>query len=148
MVTLSSPAFARGGKIPVRYTCDGANESPPLKWSKLPAGTAQLFLFVLDLGGGTAGAIRWAVGNISPSLRSLSAGSTPAGAVVGRNSLGKRSWGGICATKGKPHNIVFLLYALKQKLNLASGFEARAAQRELTGNTVGAGVLFGTYRHS
>src|SRR5207247_7238118 len=30
---LSSPAFAHGRPIPRKYTCDGADLSPPLRWS-------------------------------------------------------------------------------------------------------------------
>jgi Raf kinase inhibitor-like YbhB/YbcL family protein len=148
MLNLTSPAFTRGGKIPVRYTCEGANESPPLQWSNVPAGTAQLFLFVLDLAGGQKNAIRWAVGNINPTITRFGAGSIPSGAVLGRNSLGKAAWGGICPPKGNPHNIVFLLYALRKKLNLSNGFAPTIVQRELGGNTLGAGVMFGTYQHS
>lgn len=35
-LTLSSSAFAEGAKIPERYTRDGKNVSPPLKWSGAP----------------------------------------------------------------------------------------------------------------
>ena len=30
---LTSPAFDSGATIPKRYTCEGANVSPPLAWS-------------------------------------------------------------------------------------------------------------------
>jgi hypothetical protein len=45
---LTSSAFADGGEIPVRYTCDGDNVSPPLAWSNLPEGTRSLALVVDD----------------------------------------------------------------------------------------------------
>ncbi len=32
-----SDAFADGSAIPRRFTCDGDNLSPPLKWSDPPA---------------------------------------------------------------------------------------------------------------
>ncbi|TIQ02755.1 MAG: YbhB/YbcL family Raf kinase inhibitor-like protein, partial [Mesorhizobium sp.] len=38
-LTLISPAFPAGGTIPERYTRDGQNVSPPLKWSGIPHGT-------------------------------------------------------------------------------------------------------------
>ncbi|HEY7935409.1 MAG TPA: hypothetical protein VID48_16430 [Solirubrobacteraceae bacterium] len=31
-MAIASPAFELGGAIPARYTCDGANVSPPLHW--------------------------------------------------------------------------------------------------------------------
>ena len=41
-LTLTSPAFAEGGEIPPRYTCEGEDVSPPLAWSAPPAGTRSL----------------------------------------------------------------------------------------------------------
>ena len=32
-LTLTSPAFADHAFVPIQYTCDGDNISPPLKWS-------------------------------------------------------------------------------------------------------------------
>jgi Raf kinase inhibitor-like YbhB/YbcL family protein len=46
--TLTSPAFATGGEIPTRYTCEGDDISPPLAWSTPPAGTKSLALIVDD----------------------------------------------------------------------------------------------------
>ncbi|HEY7960607.1 MAG TPA: YbhB/YbcL family Raf kinase inhibitor-like protein [Solirubrobacteraceae bacterium] len=145
-LALTSPAFPRGGKLPSRYTCDGANESPPLQWRQTPAGTVQQFLFALDLAGGQNGAIRWAVGGISPSVHSFAAGHTPAGAIVGRNSTGSIGYAGLCPAKGTTHSIVFLLYALRTKLNVAPGFDPRTVQRQLSGHTAGAGLIFATYK--
>jgi phosphatidylethanolamine-binding protein (PEBP) family uncharacterized protein len=45
-LTLSSPAFSDGGAIPERYTRDGQNVSPPLKWSGVPGGAKSLILVV------------------------------------------------------------------------------------------------------
>jgi phosphatidylethanolamine-binding protein (PEBP) family uncharacterized protein len=133
----------------VRYTCDGANQSPPLQWSKLPSGTVQLFMFVLDLAGGPKGTVRWVVGGISPSVHSIAAGSPPPGSIVGQNSEGKADWAGICpAKKNTPHSIIFLLYALRQKLSLKPGFKTASVQRQLGAITAGEGLTIGTYtRH-
>jgi hypothetical protein len=32
-LSLTSPVFAEGGEIPMRYTCEGQDVSPPLAWS-------------------------------------------------------------------------------------------------------------------
>ncbi len=45
--SLTSSAFAPGGTIPRRHTCDGEDHSPPLSWSAPPAGTRSLAL-ILD----------------------------------------------------------------------------------------------------
>ena len=47
-LTLTSPAFAAGTEIPTRYTCEGADLSPPLAWTAPPDGTRSLALVVDD----------------------------------------------------------------------------------------------------
>src|SRR5262245_63922323 len=45
---LTSSAFAPGGAIPAKYTCDGDNVSPPLSWNGVPAKSRSLALIVDD----------------------------------------------------------------------------------------------------
>ena len=45
---LTSSAFDEGKMIPGKYTCDGADMSPPLKWGSLPDGTKSLALICDD----------------------------------------------------------------------------------------------------
>ncbi|RUZ32453.1 YbhB/YbcL family Raf kinase inhibitor-like protein, partial [Mesorhizobium sp. M7A.F.Ca.CA.001.04.1.1] len=70
-LALSSAAFAEGGPIPERYTRDGKNVSPPLKWSGVPDDAKSLVLVVQDpdAPSGTFG--HWAVFNISAETREL-----------------------------------------------------------------------------
>jgi phosphatidylethanolamine-binding protein (PEBP) family uncharacterized protein len=147
-ITLSSSAFKAGGAIPARYTCDGADVSPPLDWHGVPKGTAELFLLAIDLSGSSSDAIQWAVGGIPPSASGLSAGSLPAGAVAGLNSAGKAGWGGVCGAKGQVHHVAFLFYALKQKLNLKQGFNPIVARNALKGSTLGTGLTLGVYNRA
>ena len=39
---ITSTAFADGESIPVKYTCDGENVSPPLRIGGIPEGTRSL----------------------------------------------------------------------------------------------------------
>src|SRR5215203_5741366 len=48
VIDLMSPAFAYGGRLPVRFTADGEGVSPPLLWTDVPAGTSSLALIVED----------------------------------------------------------------------------------------------------
>jgi Raf kinase inhibitor-like YbhB/YbcL family protein len=147
-IKLTSSAFTAGGAIPTRYTCDGADVSPPLEWHGVPNGTAELFLLAIDLSGSSSDAIQWAVGGIPPSASGLSAGSLPAGAVAGLNSAGKAGWGGVCGAKGQAHHVAFLFYALKQKLNLKPGFNPIVARNALKGSTLGTGLTLGVYNRT
>jgi hypothetical protein len=125
---VSSPVFGAGDKIPVRYTCDGADTSPPLRWGAIPHGTAELALFVLNLDSPPGGKplIYWAVAGLHPALRGISAGKLPPGAIVGRNSLGQSRYT-ICPSKsdGLQHYVVALL-AVQHSVAATPGFSANA----------------------
>ena len=56
-MSLRSEAFAEGGSIPTRFTCDGQDVSPPLSWGDEPEGTGS-FVLIADDGGGTRGGDR------------------------------------------------------------------------------------------
>ena len=46
--TLETTAFEPGGTIPKKYTCDGPDVSPALRWSDPPAGTEGFVLIADD----------------------------------------------------------------------------------------------------
>jgi hypothetical protein len=142
---LQSPAFAAGAAVPVQYTCDGANISPPMQWSNVPHGTAELFLLAFDLTSETRSAVQWAVAGIPPSATGLSAGKLPAGAVVGADSAGKNAWGGLCAEKGHAQHVAFLLYALKQKLGVSNGFSTTLVLNHVHALKLASGLTIATY---
>jgi Raf kinase inhibitor-like YbhB/YbcL family protein len=130
-MTISSPAFERNGEIPKQYTCDGANISPPLEWQNVPSKAAALVLFVIDDSStGSAGGIRWIVGDINPSSKGVAAGQTPAGGIVGSDAQGNSGYGGICPPHGKTSTIQFVLYALSKKIPLSPGFQPSIAESE------------------
>lgn len=47
-LTLSSPAFTYGGKLPAKYTGDGDKISFPLNWANAPQGTQSLAVIIVD----------------------------------------------------------------------------------------------------
>ncbi len=47
-IELTSPAFRDGDTIPKKYTADGDDVSPPLKWAEPPAGTRSFALICDD----------------------------------------------------------------------------------------------------
>jgi phosphatidylethanolamine-binding protein (PEBP) family uncharacterized protein len=146
-IAVSSPAFRPGGAMPRRYTCDGAGISPPLRWHNLPAGSVELLLLAIDLDGGHAGAVQWAVGGLPPSPPGIAAGRLPAGAVVGRDSAGEARWGGICGASGRLHHVAFLLYALNRRLGLKAGFDPATVRSGLEDATLARGLTVATYEH-
>ncbi len=132
--------------MPVQYSCHGANISPPLQWSGMPAGAKQVFLLVLSLNGQSKGPIRWAVGGIDPSAGGFPAGQLPAGAIVGRSSDGHAGWAGPCPAANQPETMVMLVYGLRNKISLSPAFDPATVQRQLAGDAVATGIAYGIYR--
>ena len=68
---LTSSAFDNGSSIPVQYTCDGSNVSPPLMWSDAPEGTQSLALIVDDPDAPGGNWVHWVVSDIPSSASSF-----------------------------------------------------------------------------
>ena len=118
---LTSSGFQNGHSIPVRYTCDGADETPSLSWGEPPLGTKS-FALVIDDPDAPNGMFRhWGVFDIPASARSIG-GSERIGTEV-TNDFGKPGYGGPCPPKGHgPHHYHFKLFALDvDTLNIAAG---------------------------
>ena len=147
-ITVTSPAFADGGTIPVKYTCTSANPpSPPLAWSGVPSGTAELALLVDDPDApGAGGFVHWVVYGIPPDTQSLAEGSLPSAAKQGANGRGLNQWAGPCPPAGNPpHHYRFTLTAVSRSLGLAPGATAAQVKAAMAGSIAGQGVLIGLY---
>jgi len=106
---LTSPAFGSGAALPARYTCDGPDVSPPLRWTAPPAGTRSLALHLVDRD--TPRVVRhWAVTGLPASLRRLAEGSEVGRAH--RNDFGRTGYTGPCPRPGQRHHYLFQLVAL------------------------------------
>ena len=111
--TLTSPAFRDGGTIPVRFTCDGQDVSPPIAWHA-PADASpglDYVLIVVDVDAPGDGFVHWLAYHLPSS------GSVPEGGPVewneGTNSFGRTGYSGPCPPGGdRPHRYQFRLYAL------------------------------------
>ncbi len=113
---ISSSAFADSQSIPARYTCDGADASPPLTFSDIPSNAKGLALVVDDPDAPSGTFDHWIVWNIPVTMTNVAEGQSPQG-VAGRNGFGKSGYGGPCPPKGE-HRYQFKLYALDATMNL------------------------------
>lgn len=108
---VTSRAFADGADIPVRYTCDGDDLSPPLSWTEVPNGTRSLALVMDDPDAPRGTFTHWVLYDLPDDLRELGEGVVPG--TEGRNSFGRTGYGGPCPPPGDaPHRYRFTLYAL------------------------------------
>ncbi|HEY3895816.1 MAG TPA: YbhB/YbcL family Raf kinase inhibitor-like protein [Pseudonocardiaceae bacterium] len=124
-LTLTSSAFADNGFFPAQYTCDGENVSPPLSWSEIPEGTAELVLLLEDLDGPGGPQVYWVLYGLDPASGGLEAGKVPEGAVGGKNDYGRTDWAGPCPPSGRAHRFAFTLLALSEPSGLGEGASPR-----------------------
>ena len=149
-IELTSAAFDPGSPIPRLYTCDGADVSPPLKWSGVPPDARSLALVVDDPDArGTW--VHWVVYDIPAGVSELSEGaSTAVGDVLnatdGTSDFRRTGYGGPCPPDGPAHRYFFKLLAVDTVLNLAAGATKSELLRALEGKVVAQGSLMGTYK--
>lgn len=148
-IRVSSPAFKGASPISAQYTCDGADMSPPVQWTAIPQGTAELVLFILNLNSppGNAGPlVYWAVAGLDPTLQGIPAGKLPPGAVVGRNSLGQSRYT-ICPAKSEGmQHYVAALFALQHPIPTKPGFNAGALYKAVSNAAENKGLTIFSYQ--
>jgi Raf kinase inhibitor-like YbhB/YbcL family protein len=147
-----SSAFPAGGAIPRQFTCDGADQSPPLAWSDQPAGTKSLALIVEDpdAPGGTF--VHWVLFNLPPTPAELAqavphVSTLDNGARQGRNDFRRVGYGGPCPPRGSTHRYFIRFFALDAALNLTPGATAYELRAAIQDHTLGKTELMGTFGH-
>lgn len=148
--SISTKAFAPGGKIPVKYTCSGRDVSPALTWSDVPAGAKSLALVLDDPDAPGGEWYHWLVWNIPARAGGIveHAAATPelaGGMVQGGNSFGKMGYGGPCPPKGQTHRYFFRLYALDTRLGLHASATYVELERAMRGHVVAEAELMGWF---
>jgi Raf kinase inhibitor-like YbhB/YbcL family protein len=149
-IEVTSTAFSEGEMIPLRYSCDGEDVSPPLAWSGVPAAAQSLALICDDPDAPVGTWIHWVLYNIPADASSLpeAVPADPAlqsGAINGKNSWGRLGYGGPCPPGGT-HRYFFTLYALDSQLSLESGATEAQLQQAMEGHILAEGQLMGRYQ--
>lgn len=143
---LESSAFSANSMIPPRYTCDGEDVSPELRWDEPPTGSQSLVLIVddPDAPGGTF--IHWVVYDLPPETRQLpeAVDAEQGEGVQGNTSFDQLGYGGPCPPDGT-HRYFFKLYALDQPLGLALGATKNEVVAAMEGHILDTAELIGRY---
>jgi len=140
---ITSSAFQEGGNIPSKFSCDGANTSPPLQISGVPSEAKSVVLIVDDPDAPSGLFTHLAVWNISPQTSTIGEGSTPKG-VQGTNDFGRSGYGGPCPPSGT-HRYYFKIFALDRELDLPFGAKRSQLDAAMKGHVIAQGELMGRY---
>jgi Raf kinase inhibitor-like YbhB/YbcL family protein len=140
---MTSSAFQEGANIPSKFTCDGADTSPPLQIADIPSGAKSLALIVDDPDAPSGLFTHWIVWNMTPQTSAIGEGSTPNG-VQGTNDFGKSGYGGPCPPSGT-HRYYFKIFALDRELNLPFGAKRGQLDAAMKSHVVAQGELMGRY---
>ncbi len=138
--------------MPVDFTCEGAQVSPPLVWSGEPAGTKTFVLIVDDPDAPDPKApkmtfVHWVLYNIPADCHALvtdAADDLPEGTDVGMNDRKEAGWTGPCPPIGR-HRYFFKLYALDAALPRLRGATKSQIEQAMKGHVLEQAELVGTY---
>jgi Raf kinase inhibitor-like YbhB/YbcL family protein len=145
-MTLTSTAFVDGGAIPMDFSCDGRNMSPPLSWSAPPSATQALVILVDDQ---DVPFTHWVLYDLL-SGRSLASGvpateTLASGGEQGLNSAGKVGYTGPCPPHGSTHHYIFRAIALDTLTGIPPGAKASDVKDAMQGHIIATGELAGTF---
>jgi Raf kinase inhibitor-like YbhB/YbcL family protein len=152
-LSLTSPAFAEGGEIPTRYTCEGQDVSPPLAWSEPPSGTKSLALIVDDPDAPDPKApkmtwVHWVLYNLPPTAgrlpEAVEPNTVPAGTREGLNDWKRPGYGGPCPPIGR-HRYFHKLFALDTVLPDLGRPTKAQLEKAMQGHVLAGAELVGTY---
>jgi len=146
-LSVQSTGFSEGEMIPVKYTCDGEDVSPPLQWSAGPDGTRSYAVIADDPDAPVGTWVHWVIYDIPPDTRTLAeavAGSEKVeGCLQGKNDFKRFGYGGPCPPGGT-HRYYFRVYALDTLIR-SSGLTKKQLMKKMDGHILGSGQLMGRY---
>jgi Raf kinase inhibitor-like YbhB/YbcL family protein len=149
-IKITSSAFQEGGLIPAKYTCDGADISPPLQWDAVPEGTKSIALISDDPDAPMGTWVHWVLFNLPSETKELAENippqeTLPNGARQGISDFGRIGYGGPCPPGGT-HRYFFKIYALDTELNLTAGDNKGQLLKAMEGHILAQGQLIGKYK--
>jgi hypothetical protein len=143
-ITVRSPAFAAGAKIPARFSCRGSNTPIPLSWTGIPSAAGSVAMIMDDPDAPNGTFTHWVVFNLPASSTGIASGHIPAGADQAQNGRGQAAYTGPCPPSGT-HHYRFTVYAEPEKLPLRAGASLSAALAAIKANPISTGRLVGLF---
>jgi Raf kinase inhibitor-like YbhB/YbcL family protein len=150
-IQLTSAAFADGQPVPVKYTADALDSSPPLAWANAPVGTKCFALIADDPDAPSGDWVHWLIYDLPPTTTALAEDQLKMaqfsnGTKQGLNDFKKTGYNGPAPPPGKDHRYYFKLYALDAMTGLAPGATKADLLKAMEGHVLGEGQLKATYQ--
>lgn len=135
---VSIDAYGAGETIPIKYTCEGEDVPPQIRFSGVPSSAGSLVLIFDDPDAPGGVWNHWILFDIPADLKELEEGYSPEGAVrAGANSWSRTSYGGPCPPPGPAHRYYFRLYALdKDRLGIRGGSTRQMVDKAMKGHVL------------
>ena len=148
---LTSSAFDHDAVLPLRYTADGEDVSPPLSWEGVPEGTKELVLVCDDPDAEAGVFTHWVVYGLAPGERGLPEGvpndaivDEPVSLVQGLNEFDEVGYRGPESDEDRgPHRLFFRLFALDEELDLPAGVTRAELRRAAKDHIIDSAELVG-----
>ncbi len=147
---VTSKAFRNGGRIPLKYSGEGLDISPPLHFSDVPDKTGSLVVICHDpdaplIKPDGYGYVHWVLYNIPGKIRALEEGTK--NHTAGINDAQKKGYSGPMPPKkhGK-HRYYFLVLALKKQMDLKPFLPLNEVLRQVEPYVIAVNRLVGTYK--
>lgn len=146
---LTSTAFSHGDEIPVHFTCDGGDRSPPLAWSGAPPDARSFAIICRDPDAPSGVWYHWAAFDIPGDVHQLAEHCLPGGTAMRQaiNDFGRRGYGGPCPPRGHGrHHYHFILHALDvEHLDVPASAHCRDVEKIAAAHTLATAGLTGLY---
>ena len=141
-------AYAEGGWIPPLHSCEGADLSPALEWTGVPAGARSLALVMEDPDAPGGVWTHWLLYDIGPKIPALPQGiRTGSLGLSGTNDFDTLGYRGPCPPRGGPHRYFFRLYALDlHTLGLPAGVKRTELLQAMKGHILGEAQYMGRFK--
>lgn len=145
-ISVTSPAFPHGGAIPNKYTTEGEDVSPELRFANVPNGTRELALVCHDPDAPlTDGFTHWVVYGIPANATGIPEGGGGA-FTQGATDFGKEGYGGPAPPPGHGrHHYFFHLYALDSALGAGPGLSRAELMSRIDDHIIEQNRLVGTF---
>ena len=144
---ITSANFQDKKNIPEKYTCEGENTPPQLKWENYPKET-QSFVLIMDDPDAVSGVWNhWVVYDIPVAITSTKEGEvTPKGGKLGETTNSKKSYVGPCPPKGSGvHAYTFKIYALDIETLNPKALKKIDIEKAMDGHILSEGTLIGNF---